>query len=447
MRTRFTRLVLGVVLLAGFALVAPHGAAARPGESVLRAGEVLASGEQVTSPDGRYLLRMQGDGNVVLYGPSGAAWASRTSIPGTRLVMQGDGNLVAYTPADVAVWSSRSSGAGARLVLQDDGNAVVYDGSDRPLWATATGVQQAPPTELAPGARLTPGERLSTTGGRHILVMQDDGNLVLYGPGGPTWASRTSSPGASVVMQSDGNLVAYSTSGAPVWQSRTGGNAGARAVLQSDGNFVVYRPDGLPAWYPSSPVPAGADIGPATQVIGTSVATATATSGTLTAWTLGRTGWSVALAARTAWVGSAGVGQAREGLARTPAGTFGISSGFGRAANPGTGLPYRMIDGQDWWISDTSSSSYNQYARCAPGACPFNEAAGENLYAQGTVYQYAAVIDYNLSRTPGAGSAIFLHVSNGRPTAACVAIDQDGLVTLLRWLSPSANPIIYIGTV
>jgi hypothetical protein len=56
------------------------------------------------------------------------------------------------------------------------------------------------------------------------------------------------------------------------------------------------------------------------------------------------------------------------------------------------------------------------------------------------------VIDYN--RFPvvkGAGSAFFFHVSNGRPTAGCVAMVSGDLNTVMGWLDPSRHPVISIG--
>jgi L,D-peptidoglycan transpeptidase YkuD (ErfK/YbiS/YcfS/YnhG family) len=104
------------------------------------------------------------------------------------------------------------------------------------------------------------------------------------------------------------------------------------------------------------------------------------------------------------------------------------------------------VDRQDWWVSDVRSAQYNQPARCAAGTCPFDERAGENLSAQGAVYDLAVVIDYNRAPvTPGAGSAFFLHVTNGRPTAGCVAVAKGSLTTLMRWLTPKGKPLIAIG--
>jgi L,D-peptidoglycan transpeptidase YkuD (ErfK/YbiS/YcfS/YnhG family) len=174
-------------------------------------------------------------------------------------------------------------------------------------------------------------------------------------------------------------------------------------------------------------------------------ASSRATTAKLTAWELGPDGWTPVLGPVTARIGSAGVGRASETSTRTPAGTFALTEGFGRQADPGTALPYRVVDAQDWWVSDAASPLYNQHTRCAAGTCPFDEAAGENLLAAGAVYDYALVIDYNRGGTPGAGSAFFLHVTNGAPTAGCVAIDRASLVTVMRWLDPGSRPLIAIG--
>ena len=144
-------------------------------------------------------------------------------------------------------------------------------------------------------------------------------------------------------------------------------------------------------------------------------------------------------------VGAAGIGRASESTTRTPAGTFTLTEAFGRAGNPGTALPYRVVDGDDWWVSDVNSPRYNQYAECLPATCDFDEEVSENLLAAGAVYDHAVVIDYNRGGGPGAGSAFFLHVSNGAPTAGCVAIAPGSLEALLTWLDPGARPVIAIG--
>ena len=58
---------------------------------------------------------------------------------------------------------------------------------------------------------------------------------------------------------------------------------------------------------------------------------------------------------------------------------------------------------------------------------------------------YGAVIAYNTARTPGLGSAIFLHINIGTPTAGCVMLPVGELLKVLRWLNPAASPRITMG--
>ncbi|WP_320778370.1 hypothetical protein [Streptomyces sp. CRN 30] len=92
-----------------------------------------------TSGNGRAVLRLQEDGNFVLYKDNKAAWQGAGSYPsGQYAVMQDDGNLVVYAEGDKPVWASNTNGNyGAVLVVQDDCNVCLYV-SGRPIWATNT---------------------------------------------------------------------------------------------------------------------------------------------------------------------------------------------------------------------------------------------------------------------------------------------------------------------
>lgn len=98
----------------------------------------LSSGQQITSPDGRFRLVQQGDGNLVLYFGAQALWNSAVFGSNHTTYFQSDGNLVTYS-ATGPVWNSATSGIGARLALQNDGNLVIYDIDDKVLWTTNTG--------------------------------------------------------------------------------------------------------------------------------------------------------------------------------------------------------------------------------------------------------------------------------------------------------------------
>jgi len=97
--------------------------------NVLGPGESLRPGESLFSTNRVYELRLQADGNLVLYRTTDwrALWSSRTQGRSvSALFMQLDGNLVLYDGGE-AVWATRSYGpAISSLVLQDDGNVVIY---------------------------------------------------------------------------------------------------------------------------------------------------------------------------------------------------------------------------------------------------------------------------------------------------------------------------------
>jgi hypothetical protein len=109
---------------------------------VLVTGQILRAGQWRTSIDGRFLLAMQPDGNLVLYEePSHRPlWSSNTANnPGAWTALQPDGNLVVYSRAGEPLFASGTSGdPGTKLVVQVDGNVVIYDGAGRPLWSTRT---------------------------------------------------------------------------------------------------------------------------------------------------------------------------------------------------------------------------------------------------------------------------------------------------------------------
>jgi L,D-peptidoglycan transpeptidase YkuD (ErfK/YbiS/YcfS/YnhG family) len=198
-------------------------------------------------------------------------------------------------------------------------------------------------------------------------------------------------------------------------------------------------------------LPLGLATGSASEVITVVAASTASTTATLQAWDRAPGGgwlrWGPAL---TAHVGSAGLTvHPSESLSATPMGSFSLTRAFGRDADPGGGLPYHQTTPADWWISQYGgaySSIYNTMQTCS-GSCPFTQGdPNEHLYYETPFYNYAVVINYNVSPVvQGAGSAFFLHVTNGTATAGCVSIPQANLVSIMQWLSPSANPRILIG--
>ena len=106
----------------------------------LGSGRYLAIGQSVTSPGGTTELRLQPDGNLVLYASvsSRPLWATGIHLDARSVVMQADGNLVFLNARGRPIWSAGSHGPRASLVVQDDGNMVIYTPDHRVVWSTRT---------------------------------------------------------------------------------------------------------------------------------------------------------------------------------------------------------------------------------------------------------------------------------------------------------------------
>lgn len=126
----------------------------------------------------------------------------------------------------------------------------------------------------------------------------------------------------------------------------------------------------------------------------------------------------------------------------TPTGIYTVTEAFGINGNPGSGVPYRELDGSEYWVDDVDSEYYNTMQFGDPNG-RWNSA--EKLVDFPGYYNYSLVIDYNRWPViPGKSSAIFLHCDMGIYTYGCVAIPQNNLVNLLTWLDPNSNPVMIL---
>lgn len=126
----------------------------------------------------------------------------------------------------------------------------------------------------------------------------------------------------------------------------------------------------------------------------------------------------------------------REGDGKTPAGVWPLRRLLWRADRislPETALPSKPIHVSDGWCDAPADRQYNQ-----PVEMPYHRSA-ESLWRQDDVYDLVVVVGYNDDPVvPGAGSAIFLHLS--RPdyvaTEGCVALAREHMSTFLRLAKP-----------
>jgi L,D-peptidoglycan transpeptidase YkuD (ErfK/YbiS/YcfS/YnhG family) len=144
--------------------------------------------------------------------------------------------------------------------------------------------------------------------------------------------------------------------------------------------------------------------------------------------------------ARVGYNGIARPGKKREGDGKTPSGTYGFSFYFGVEPDRGFSFPFRHAYRYDFWDDDPASARYNEWVNVRK----HNAGANPEPMHQVPAYDYAAVIAYNTRRTPGLGSAIFLHVGTGTATAGCVSLPRAELLKILHWMRPRDHPEITI---
>ena len=141
------------------------------------------------------------------------------------------------------------------------------------------------------------------------------------------------------------------------------------------------------------------------------------------------------------FVGSNGVGEASEFTSATTQGTFPLYFAFGINPDPGTKVPYLQVDEYDYWVGDSSSPLYNQYAR-ADSDTDWDKSESERIIDYPTAYGYCLFIGYNIEGVPGKGSCFFLHCSNGRPTAGCVSVPESDMAFILRNIGEDCGIVI-----
>ncbi|ROP57868.1 MULTISPECIES: hypothetical protein [unclassified Rathayibacter] len=102
------------------------------------APNTLASDGLLRSDDGRYRAVMQGDGNFVVYGPTGAVWQTGTSGVESSFEFSKDGTAQVVAGSGAVTWTATPAGGTApfRLVMQSDGNLVEYDAHHHAVWSS-----------------------------------------------------------------------------------------------------------------------------------------------------------------------------------------------------------------------------------------------------------------------------------------------------------------------
>jgi RHS repeat-associated protein len=160
----------------------------------------------IVSPHGQYMLYMAPDGNFYIYDIAHAVgtWGANTAgHPGAYAILQGDGNFCIYDANNVFLWMSGTNGTFAeRLDMEDDGRIIIY----KSAWNSGTSTGQFNWTNIShPGCDvgigtgwtgvLGSGQCFVSPNGRFELLIQTDGNMVIYDrsvtPNAAVWSSGT----------------------------------------------------------------------------------------------------------------------------------------------------------------------------------------------------------------------------------------------------------------
>lgn len=124
----------------------------------------------------------------------------------------------------------------------------------------------------------------------------------------------------------------------------------------------------------------------------------------------------------------------QEGDGCTPLGVWpirGVLLRPGKVADLRLRLPWRWVRDDDGWSDDPADPAYNRPVRLPR---PFS---AESLIRADDAYDMIVILGHNdAPPVPGRGSAIFFHLSEGRPTAGCVAIERADMLRLLPLLAP-----------
>jgi hypothetical protein len=120
-----------------------YGSFNHSGSPVLPPNQKMTSGQFLQSPNGRFRLELQGDGNLVIKDNGAVVWVADGNQPHSRtlsrkqrgapwLVVSNSGFL--YDPARSRLWIAESTHTKdksfwyhSHMSMQDDGNLVIYD--------------------------------------------------------------------------------------------------------------------------------------------------------------------------------------------------------------------------------------------------------------------------------------------------------------------------------
>lgn len=101
---------------------------------------ILKSGKQLESKNGQNKLRLQNNGNLELACGKNLLWSTDTKSDDVDFLYfsKTGNNLLLRGKSNSTMWKAKFNGLAEKLILQDDGNLVLYDKNEKIVWATKT---------------------------------------------------------------------------------------------------------------------------------------------------------------------------------------------------------------------------------------------------------------------------------------------------------------------
>ena len=120
----------------------------------------------------------------------------------------------------------------------------------------------------------------------------------------------------------------------------------------------------------------------------------------------------------------------KEGDYSTPRGLFNLRKLYFRKDHvgiPKCKIDKKVIKKNMAWCDNPNHKKYNEEIKI------FDKNLVENLYRKDHKYDYIISISHNERKTPGDGSAVFIHLTDDyKPTAGCVALKKKDFEILLK---------------
>ena len=225
-------------------------------------------------------LVLQGDGNLVVYNGSKAVWASNTVGSGAAwFVVGNDGTLSIYNSAGSYVWNSTrfvgrvvqwegdTKAQKTAWLVGPDGhrrwinnvptyNCLKAGGAPGPDVLAAWALNHLPDLtnvwavcgvdRIGVNSMLQTNFYARSANGAYTLKLTSS-SLTLYSTSKPADVRWKVGGGSDLILQADGNLVVYNGS-RPVWASNTVGSGAAWLVVMNNGTLALYNGSGAAVW-------------------------------------------------------------------------------------------------------------------------------------------------------------------------------------------------------